>query len=80
MLGGLKLSSCAIGVTVKSFIASCCMLSHSCVYTKRMIGIKPVVEAFMNKRRISTSTGDVSAPVAARRERASIALCLSSAL
>lgn len=79
MLGGTELSSCAVGVGVATN-ESWCMLPHSCVLTQCTSVTKPMSEASTNKRGRSSSSGDVSAPVVVKRERAPAACCLVPAM
>lgn len=80
MLFGSELSPFVSGVGVATIIVLWCVLPYLCVSTNCTYGMEPVMKASMIEKGILFSSGDISAPVAVRRKRASAAWCLIPAI
>lgn len=80
MVGGMELSSYAVGLRFAAIIVALYVLSHLYDSSKRVSEMERAVVGFTIKRGRLSSSGSVSAPVFARRDRAFVAWCLIPAL
>lgn len=80
MLGALERSLYTLDVGVVTLVGRWCMFPQLCVPTKCISGMELLVDASVTKRERSSFSGDVSASVVVRCERASTAWCSASAL